>query len=95
MNFGIEQAAHVVGTTGKLLAVPLLLVVLPGPALGLVAVPLLLLRETAIVKGFVRGSRIDVEAVAVAAAVSDIVDVIAAVAANVVSEVAVAIAVGT
>ena len=94
MNFGIEQAAHVVGTTGKLLAVPLLLVVLPGPALGLVAVPLLLLRETAIVKGFVRGSRIDVEAVAVAA-VSDIVDVIAAVAANVVSEVAVAIAVGT
>lgn len=94
MNFGIEQEAHVVGTTGKLLAVPLLLVGLPGPAPGLVAVPLLLQRETAIVKGFVRGSQIDVEAVAVAA-VSDIVDVIAAVAANVVSEVAVAIAVGT
>ena len=89
---------HVVGTTGKLLVVPLLLVEQLGLALGPVAAPLLLRSETVIVKGFARGSLIDaavVVVVVVAAAVSDIVDVTAAVAANAVSETAVAIAVGT
>ena len=88
---------HVVGTTGKLLVVPLLLVEQLGLALGPVAAPLLLRSETVIVKGFARGSLIDaaVVVVVVAAAVSDIVDVTAAVAANAVSGTAVAIAVGT
>ena len=85
---------YVVETTGKLLAVPLLLAEQLGPALGPVAVPLLLRNETVIVKGFARGSLIDAAVVA-AVAVSDIVDVTAAAAANVVSEAAVVIAVGT